>query len=55
MQKIILEKIFEGKQKGAVTNQILTEFVNAVTRKIEKPLSELAVKSIVGAILSSEN
>ena len=53
--KEIIEKIFEGKQKGAITNQILAEFVNAVTRKIEKPLPEDAAKAIIGSILSSEN
>ncbi len=53
--KSIIEDIFGGKQKGVVTNQILAEFVNAVTRKIEKPLPEETAKLIIGAILSSEN
>lgn len=53
--KEIIGKIFEGKQTGVLTNQILAEFVNVVTRKIEKPLSRDEAKSIIGAILSSEN
>lgn len=53
--KEIIEEIFSGKQKGVVTNQILAEFVNVVTRKIEKPLSEDSAKAIIGSIISSEN
>ncbi len=53
--KEIVEKIFEGKQKGAITNQILAEFVNVVTRKIEKPLPEETAKAIIGAVITSEN
>ncbi len=53
--KEIIEKIFDGKQKGAITNQILAEFVNVVTQKIEKPLPEDAAKAIIASIISSEN
>lgn len=53
--KRLVEDIFEGKKKGVVTNQILAEFVMVVTKKIEKPLTKIQTKSIIGAILSSEN
>src|SRR3989344_6712530 len=51
----IIKKIFDGREKGAVTSQVLAEFANAVTRKIEKPLPEDSAKAIIGSILSSES
>ena len=36
--KKIIQDIFDGKQEGALTNQILAEFTNVVLKKIEKPL-----------------
>lgn len=53
--KEIINEIFEGKKIGVVTNQVLGEFANVVTRKIEKPLSKEDTSSIIGAILTSEN
>ena len=51
----ILTEVFEGKKKAAVTNQILAEFVVAVTQKIERPLPKDKAIHILGAILSSSN
>ncbi len=53
--KKIINEIFEGKKTGVVTNQILGEFANVVTRKIEKPLTKEDTISIIGAILVSKN
>lgn len=53
--KKLVSNIFMGKQKGVVTNQILAEFSAVVTRKMERPLTKDEARSIVGAILSSEN
>jgi predicted nucleic acid-binding protein len=53
--KKLIEEIFNGHQKGIMTNQILAEFVVVVTKKIEKPLTKLQTESIIGAILASEN
>ena len=53
--KNLITNIFEGKEKGMLTNQILAEFANAVTKKIEKPISKQDAKSIIGAIIWSEN
>lgn len=51
----IVEDIFLGKNKGVVTNQILAEFSIIMTRKMEKPLSKSETRTIIGAIMSSEN
>jgi len=53
--KKIIQDIFDGKQEGALTNQILAEFTNVVLKKIEKPLTKSQVKIIIGAITSCEN
>src|SRR3989344_7684348 len=53
--KKIIQDIFDGKQEGALTNQILAEFTNVVLKKIEKPLTKGQVKTIIGAITSCEN
>jgi len=51
----ILSRIFEGKERAVVTNQILAEFAVTVMEKIEKPLSQPETTAIVGAILTSAN
>jgi len=53
--KKLIENIFNGDKKCAVTSQILAEFAVVVTKKIENPLTKTQAESIVGAILSSEN
>ena len=51
----IITNIFEGKQKGAITNQILAEFANAVTQKIENPISKEQALAIIQTILNSSH
>lgn len=51
----LLTEIFEGEKEGAVTNQILAEFANAVTQKIEKPLSRDETLAIIQTIINSPN
>ena len=53
--KKLVSNIFNGKQKGVVTNQILAEFSAVVTRKMERPLTKDEARSIIGAIVSSGN
>jgi len=51
----IVEGIFLGKERGAVTTQVLAEFANAVTKKVEHPLGKGQAAAIVRSILASEN
>lgn len=51
----LIKKVFDGVESAVVTNQILVEFVWAVTKKIDKPLSQQEARAIVGAIMTSEN
>lgn len=51
----IVQDIFDGKDKGVVTNQILAEFASAVTKKIDKPLEWSRAQAIIGTILASSN
>ena len=53
--KRILEGILDGREKGAVTMQILAEFARAITQKVPHPLSRKEAADIVGGILYDAN
>ncbi len=51
----LVEDVFKGNYDGVVTNQILSEFFNAMTRKIENPLSkEEAIQIVKKYIISAK-
>ncbi|HZX20634.1 MAG TPA: PIN domain-containing protein [archaeon] len=53
--KRIVEEATSGKVKGVVSNQVLGELYNALTRKIEKPIDTRYAQIIVNGILDSKN
>ena len=52
--KAILEQVSAGEIKAAVSNQILAELYNALTRNIEIPVSADDAATIVSGIIESE-
>ena len=44
-----------GEKEAVVSNQILAEFYNALTRKIEKPIEGGKVLTIIQSLLKAEN
>lgn len=53
--KALLKEVFSGKRDAAITSQILAEFSQVVTKKIQKPLSKNDAETIVGAIISCKS
>ena len=53
--KKLIEDVFKGKRKMYISNQILGEFFNVVTRFVKRPLSIEHAKEIVKGIIESEN
>jgi len=53
--KKIVEKILRGETKAIVSNQILAEFYNALTKKIEKPIESEKALKIVQSFLRAGN
>src|SRR3972149_6867504 len=51
----LVESVFRGEEMAAVSNQILGEFYNVVTKKIKNPISENEAFLIITAILDSDN
>ncbi|MFH1649204.1 MAG: PIN domain-containing protein [Candidatus Woesearchaeota archaeon] len=51
----LVEGIMTGKQQGAVTNQILAEFSDVITRKVKNPFSSDEARRIIDSILRSRN
>jgi len=47
--------IFNGISRGAVTNQVLAEFFQVITRKVDKPIAHEAAATIITAFVESAN
>jgi predicted nucleic acid-binding protein len=52
--KLVLE-VFRGERKGAVSNQVLSEFHSVLRSKIQHPLSAEAAANIVESFIASTN
>ncbi|MBI3412656.1 MAG: PIN domain-containing protein [Candidatus Aenigmarchaeota archaeon] len=53
--KKLVETVFNGELRGVVTNQILAELFNVLTKKIEKPLDIETSEIIVNSLVESGN
>ena len=53
--KKIVEKLLSGETKAVVSSQILAEFYNALTRKIENPVENEKALTIVQSFIRAEN
>lgn len=51
----ILEKVLLGEKRVFVSNQILAEFYNALTKKIEKPIESGKVLKMIQSLLRANN
>jgi|SRR3989344_3592596 len=51
----ILKDVFDGKEEGYVTNQILGELFYVLTQNMKKPLDDEYAKKIVDSFISSDN
>lgn len=51
--KSLVESIFEGKQRGVLTNQVLAEFAYVATRKMRRPMKKTDAQAIVATLLAS--
>ena len=49
---ILVKRVFEGKRKGVISNQILAELFCVLTRKVKFPLSPAEAKVIVSPFLA---
>jgi predicted nucleic acid-binding protein len=55
LSKKYVEAIFEGKNKGTVSNQVLAELFNVLTRHVASPLSKEMAEGIVNDFILSEH
>lgn len=53
--KKLVGMVFSGELRGVVTNQILAELFNVLTKKIEKPLGTETSEIIVNSFIESDN
>ncbi|MCL4381339.1 MAG: PIN domain-containing protein [Candidatus Marsarchaeota archaeon] len=53
--KRYVEAVFEGKNKGVISNQVLAELFNVLTRHVTSPLSKEIARNIVDDFILSEH